>query len=281
MARPLARPDLDRARSNVERQQRFRERRRAEQEVRDRHAKNERERRARLRAPQPVLAAPPADLVEYVESLTITQGDHEGQPFTVLPWQREYLQKVQAASGGERGLSVAAGGGKTTLLGGIAAAGVYGPLAKPRANVLRSGKFGQALVTFDSADAFVEPLIERDPRRFRVNRSETNALIQDRETGATQKAREATPGTLHGAAPALVLADEPAQSKPTQRDRIYSALRSRLGKIPGARLLAIGTRSDDPAHWFALLLCGPGWSTKPTPTVTLSTRRNGTRPAPA
>ena len=35
---------------------------------------------------------------------------------------------------------------------------------------------------------------------------------------------------------------------------IYSALRSRLGKIPGARLLAIGTRPDDPSHWFAGLL---------------------------
>ena len=52
----------------------------------------------------------------------------------------------------------------------------------------------------------------------------------------------------------LVLADEPAQWKPTQRDRIYSALRSRLGKIPGARLLAIGTRPDDASHWFARLL---------------------------
>ena len=36
--------------------------------------------------------------------------------------------------------------------------------------------------------------------------------------------------------------------------RIYSVLRLRLGKIPGARLLAIGRRSDDTGHWFARLL---------------------------
>ena len=51
-----------------------------------------------------------------------------------------------------------------------------------------------------------------------------------------------------------MIGDEPAQWQPTQRDRIYSALRSRLGKIPGARLLAIGTRPDDPSHWFRRLL---------------------------
>ena len=102
------------------------------------------------------------------------------------------------------------------------------------------------------------PLIEADPRRYRVLRSEQSALIGDRRTGAKLRAREANAGTLHGTAPALVLADEPAQWAPTKADRIYSALRSRLGKIPGARLLAIGTRPDDAQHWFARMLVRNG-----------------------
>ena len=35
-----------------------------------------------------------------------------------------------------------------------------------------------------------------------------------------------------------------------------SALRTALGKIPGSRLVALGTRSKDPAHWFERLLHG-------------------------
>ena len=120
--------------------------------------------------------------------------------------------------------------------------------------ILVAASFQQALIGFDHAAAFLQPLIDADPDRWRVNRSESVALIEDRATGAVLRAREAAANTLHGSAPALVVADEPAQWAVTKRDRIYSALRSRLGKIPGARLLAIGTKPDDAAHWFCRML---------------------------
>ena len=241
--------------SGAERQQRLRDRRRAEQEVRDKDAKRKRDERAAKRAPRPTLPAPAASLVEYVEGIVVTQGDHIGDPFTVLPWQRAYLAEVEASAGGELGLSVAAGAGKSTLLGAICAAGVYGLLAKPRADVICvAGSFGQTCLTFDAALAFLQPLIEADPKRVRMNRSEQTALVEDRETGAKLKASEASARTLHGAIVSLIVADDPAQWLQTQRDAIYSALRSRLGKVPGSRPLAIGTRPDDPGHWFARLL---------------------------
>ena len=173
----------------------------------------------------------------------------------MLPWQAEYLEAVEASAGGELGLSVAAGAGKTTLLGAIAAAAVAGPLAQRRAAVIIvAASFQQACIAFDAAAAFLQPAFAADPERWRVLRSEQVAVIEDRHNGAQLRAREATPGTLHGAAPSLIVCDEPAQWAPTRSARTYSALRSRLGKIPGARLLAIGTRSDDPGHWFSGLL---------------------------
>ena len=212
-------------------------------------------------ADRPAAPVRPVNLVEYAKSLTVTQGEHAGDRLTVLPWQREFLQGVEAAAGGELGLSVAAGAGKTTLLATVAAAGVDGPLVAPRAAVLLvAASFQQALIGFDHARAFLQETIDADPARWRVNRSESVALIQDRETGAELRAREANARTLHGSAPVLMIADEPAQWLPTQRDAIYSALRSRLGKVPGARLVAIGTRPDDAQHWFARLL-GRGGST--------------------
>ena len=197
----------------------------------------------------------PADLVSWCEALTVTQGEGEGGPLVLLPWERDYLARVEAAAGGELGLSIAAGAGKTTLAAAVAAAGVAGPLRRNRAAViLVAGSFTQAGIAFDHARAFLDPFIEADPDRWRVLRSEQSALIEDRSNGVQLRAREANARTLHGSAPALILADEPAQWQPTQRDRLYSAIRSRLGKIPGSRLLAIGTKPDDPAHWFCRLL---------------------------
>ena len=219
-----------------------------------------RERRARERAElapaRPPAPAPATTLLEYARGLTVTQGEHAGE---LLPWQREYLERAELAAGGELGLSVAAGAGKTTLVATIAAAGVAGPLARPRADVLVvAGSFAQACLEFDHAHAFLRPIIAADPERWRVLRSDQRAMIEDRATGAKLAAREANARTLHGTAPALIVADEPAQWQPTQRDAIYAALRSRLGKIPGARLVAIGTRPDDPSHWFARLLVRNG-----------------------
>ena len=266
----------------AERQRRYRDRKRREREAqparkRERRRKGDRDRKRADRAAAKVSAAAdrpaapvrPVNLVEYAESLTVTQGEHAGDRLTVLPWQREFLQDVERSAGGELGLSVAAGAGKTTLLATVAAAGVDGPLVAPRAAViLVAASFAQACIGFDHCHAFLQPTIDADPDRWRVLRSEQAALIEDRETGAVLRAREANARTLHGSAPSLVIADEPAQWAPTQRDALYSAVRSRLGKVPGARLVAIGTRPDDAAHWFARLL-GRGGS--------LSTRQIRTR----
>ena len=244
----------------AERAKRYRARKRNAPAERRRKADRERKRAGRAaeraaRPSAPVPAVPAGTLLEFVEALTVTQGEHAGELLEVLPWERDYLRAVEGAAGGELGLSIAAGAGKTALLASIAAAGVAGPLVKPRAAVvLVAASFQQAGIAFDHAHAFLAPVIEADPDRWRALRSEQAALIEDRATGAVLRAREAAPNTLHGSAPALVVADEPAQWRATQRDAIYSALRSRLGKIPGARLLAIGTKPDDPSHWFCRLL---------------------------
>ena len=41
----------------------------------------------------------------------------------------------------------------------------------------------------------------------------------------------------------------------TSSERMLAAIRTALGKTPGSRLVALGTRSDDPeTHWFSKLL---------------------------
>ena len=191
----------------------------------------------------------------WCSALTTTQGQGVGEPLAVWPWEADLLARLERMDGGELALTVAAGAGKTTLAAAICAAAVAGPLAQPRGAVLAvAGSFMQARLVFDHALAFLRPIVEADPERWRVLNSESTAAVMDRENGAELRCREANARTLHGSAPVLIVADEPAQWQHTQAGALYSAIRSRLGKLPGSRLFAIGTRSADAAHWFSRML---------------------------
>ena len=52
------------------------------------------------------------DLKTYIESLTITQGRHAGEAFTILPFQERFLRGL-CRSDGDVALSVARGNGKS------------------------------------------------------------------------------------------------------------------------------------------------------------------------
>ena len=197
----------------------------------------------------------PGSVIPWLEALTVTQGEGAGGPLRLFPWERSWIDGLEASKRRTVGLSIARGAGKTTLTGSLGAAAVAGPWAVPRGLVLIvASSFKQARISFGHSLAFMKPIIADSPDRWRVLDSEQSALIEDRKTGAVLEAREATPGSLHGPAPALVIGDEPSQWKVTQSDRMFSALRTSLGKIPGSRALFIGTRPADGDHWFARLL---------------------------
>ena len=201
----------------------------------------------------------PAALIPWLETLTVTQGEVTGELLRLFPWERDWIAGLESAKRRTVGLSIARGAGKTALVGSLGAAAVAGPWAVPRGLVLIvASTFKQSRVAFAHALAFMRPIIADNPGRWRVLDSEQSALIEDRATGATLEAREATPGSLHGPAPVLIIGDEPAQWKATQGDRMFSALRTSLGKVPGSRALFIGTRPGDGGHWFAKLLTRSG-----------------------
>ena len=216
--------------------------------------------RAKRKAAQPakvygISADRPAALIPWLEALTLTQGEGAGGPLRLFPWETDWIAGLEAAKRRTVGLSIARGAGKTALVGSLGAAAVAGPWAVPRGLVLIvASTYKQARVAFAHALAFMRPIIAQNPGRWRVLDSEQSALIEDRRTGATLEAREATPGSLHGPAPVLIIGDEPAQWRATQGDRMFSALRTSLGKVPNSRSLFIGTRPADGDHWFAKLL---------------------------
>ena len=89
-------------------------------------------------------------LIDYLEGLTITQGRLAGQPFPLFPWERRFVKGAFRSGVSEAALSVARGNGKTTLVAGLGAAAVDGPLAVPRAETLLvASSFEQGRISFE------------------------------------------------------------------------------------------------------------------------------------
>ena len=195
-----------------------------------------------------------ATLREWLESLEVTQGRYAGERLQLLSWEVELLR---ALDGGAQivAVSMGRGNGKTTMAAGLGLAAIAGPAAKPRSEcTLVAASFSQAKIAFDHALFFGAKLgIGTDRRTWRVVNSSQLAMIEHRPTGARLRVLGSEPRRLLGLAPSLVLCDEPA-AWGTGSDAMYSALRTSLGKLPGAQLIAIGTRPADPEHWFSKLL---------------------------
>ena len=71
-------------------------------------------------------------LLDYLGGLTVTQGRLAGQPFHVLPWERRFIKGAFGLGVVEAALSVGRGNGKSSLVAGLGAAALDGPLAVSR-----------------------------------------------------------------------------------------------------------------------------------------------------
>lgn len=194
-------------------------------------------------------------IADHIRGLTITEGQGAGENMTVLPWQQDFLQGAFAPDVRTAALSIARGNGKTTLLAAIAHAALCGPLAQRRGlTVFVASSFAQARIGFSHLLAFVHDAEGTDG--YRITDNPQTASIISRATGATVRCIASDARRAHGLAPALIVADEPAQWPPSTSEKMVAALTTSLGKIPGSRMVAIGTRPADTSHWFSQLLDG-------------------------
>ena len=105
-----------------------------------------------------------------------------------------------------------------------------------------ASSFGQSRVLFEHRLAFLQPAIDKDVGRFRVQDSVNTATITDRGAGASVRCLASDSRRAHGRAPSLALLDEPAQWEPSKAEAMLSAIDTGLGKIPGSRMVCLGTR---------------------------------------
>ena len=201
--------------------------------------------------------SPSRRLTEYVGGLVLAGGDHDGEPFAVLPWERRFLAGAFRGSG-DAGLTVARGNGKSALVAAVGCAVVdpAGPLTgRRREVVVVAASFQQGRVIFEDVLAFLGARYDlADRAEWRKQDSANLASLECRASGARVRCVGSDAGNLHGMRPALALLDEPSQWPTAQADRMLAAIRTGLGKVPGSKLIALGTRPADELHWFGRLL---------------------------
>ena len=198
-------------------------------------------------------------LTDYIGGLALVGGDHDGQPFTVLPWQSRFIRGTFRQAG-DSALSVGRGNGKSALCAAVACAVAdpAGPLhGRRREVVVVASSFAQGRIIFEDSLGFLAERYDLSDRsEWRRQDSANVATLEHRPSGARIRCLGSDPSRAHGIRPSLVLADEPAQWPSATADKMLAAVRTSLGKTPRSRLIALGTRPADPGHWFAAMLSG-------------------------
>ena len=173
-------------------------------------------------------------VIEYIERLTVGQGRLAGQAFTVMPWQSRFIRGALSSGVVEACLSLARGGGKSTLISAIGCAALDGPLMQPEAEILIvASSHEQGQIIYRHVLRFMAEGIEAG--RFRTQDTVNTSRITNRRTGTMLSVKGSDPKRLHGAAPSLILADEISQWPAPRIDEMLSALRTAGGKIPDAK----------------------------------------------
>ena len=220
---------------------------------------------SRGKAKEPLTEA----LIAEVETLVISEGEHVGENFVVLDWEADFIDGV--ATHTYVGLSIARANGKTTLAAAVASSAFCGKLSRPRGQVvLVAASLKQGNVAFQHVKEFLRPRIESEfvpgaatgykKKRFRVIDNAQSKEIIDDLTGSKLILIGSDSELAHGLAPSFVLADEPAKWKSGGK-KMYTALKTGMGKQLDSKFVALGTKPDGPDHWFTELLENPSEDT--------------------
>ena len=189
-------------------------------------------------------------IISYIESLRLNQGRYAGKRFRLHGWQQRFVKGAWGCEG-DAGLSLARGGGKTTFTAALAAATLDGPLQAPMSETLVvASSFDQGKICFAYVLNFLRPVIESDPKGWRVQDNSNRSIIENRKTGSILRVLASDPRRMHGRAPKLILMDEVAQWPETTIEKAIAALETSRGKIPDSKSIWLGTRAATSEHVF-------------------------------
>lgn len=187
-------------------------------------------------------------VIQFIETLTIPEGKHEGKPFILRPWQKGIIYRIYAPmwADGFRVVrkaiySVAKKNGKTPLVAAIILCHLIGPESKRNEQIYSAAyEKEQAGLTFE----YMSKMIEYDQELTDItNVLATKKQIKGLLTGSKYSALSAEAKSKHGISPALLIFDELAQFEADRR--YYDALIQGFGAHAEPLMLIISTQAEN------------------------------------
>ena len=177
---------------------------------------------------------------------------------SLLPWQARAVRGIAGKRVRTAAISTARSNGKTLLTGWLAARhllqGPDGAECFVVASSLAQGKVGYRYLVEHLRSLGIDP---GNRKLWRWRDTNTEALIRHLKSGRSVRVLGSDPKRMHGRKFGLAILDEPAQWPPGQRDAMLAAVETGADKVPGARIVAVGTRPETgTGHWFETWLGG-------------------------
>ena len=198
------------------------------------------------------------ELFEKIESRPVGDGDLIGENFRLLPWQKAFLIGAWRSKISRAAVTLGRGGGKSGLFSAIALETLLPDGALHKAGhetVIVASAFNQGCIIGGAVRVSLELLgFEFGPKKdYRLLDSTQHFEIINHASKARIKVYGSDSKRAHGLRPSLILLDEPSQWL-SGGSRLFSALKTALGKRKGGKILLCGTRPASQDHFFEKIL---------------------------
>lgn len=189
-----------------------------------------------------------ARMIEFIETLRVPEGMHQGRPLILRDWQRPIITGVYGPvdRDGRRIVrkaiySVAKKNGKTPIIAGIALGHLVGPEAKQNEQIYSAAfERDQAALTFRYMCQMIE--MDEELSDLTIIRS-TKKEIESRPNGSVYRALSSEARSKHGLSPAVLIFDELAQFGASRE--FYDTLIQGRGAHEEPLLWIISTQAAD------------------------------------
>jgi phage terminase large subunit-like protein len=191
--------------------------------------------------------------IAFIERLDVPTGSLSGQRVTLAPYQKDFLRGALADDVSIGVLSVARGGGKSTLTAGVALAHILGEIdPQPRRECLIGARTrDQGRVVWDYVAGLARSLPDERQKRITWRKAPRLEVEFEDDAGPHLIRVLAADGkNALGTSPSLVICDERGNWEREKGDELEHALLSGMGKRDG-RMLMISTSASDDAHPFS------------------------------
>lgn len=199
--------------------------------------------------------------MHFMHSLKIPEGPHAGQPVSLAPFQRQFIEGAMADTTANAILSIGRGNGKSAITAGLALGGLLGIWDnQPRREIVAAARTrDQGRIIWDFVAGFAASL-PLEVQRHLIYRRAPRLEIEFEGDGGGHILRviAADGKSALGGAPTMAILDERGHWALDRGDELEHALLSGLGKRDG-RAFLISTSASDDTHPFSR------WIDEPTP----------------